>query len=81
MSQTPGDRLGTQLRGELEPGLSEGRRRRVVRNLLDDLGSPAEIVAASAMPANAGLTVGVVAVLGLTGATILLPVIGPIIGL
>ena len=92
--------LVTELRGHLEAGLSEDPSDADVRNLLHDLGSPADIVAAASLESEAGSsrpstsqvfsappppnpwgTVEIIAVLGLTAGTVVIPLIGPVIGL
>ena len=91
--------LVTELRGHLEAGLSEAASDADVRNLLQDLGSPDDIVSAAALESEAGSTrspssrllaappprqwgtVEIVAVLGLTAGTLVIPFIGPVIGL
>jgi hypothetical protein len=81
----PGDRheLLTELRGHLEAGLPEGTTDSDVRNLLDDLGTPEDIVAAAG--ADAGPQgwgrVELIAVLALTAGAVLLPFVGPLVGL
>ncbi len=92
--------LVTELRGHLEAGLSEDPSDAEVRNLLQDLGSPGDIVAAAALESGAGATqpstsqvlsappppnpwgtVEIIAVLGLTAGVVVIPLIGPVIGL
>ncbi|MEO7351557.1 MAG: hypothetical protein ABIR34_06575 [Marmoricola sp.] len=90
-----------ELRGHLEAGLAEDASDADVRNLLNDLGSPEEIVAAAALESEAGPpiqrprehlgafdesaspwgTFEVLAVLGLTVGTVLIPIVGPVLGL
>ena len=92
--------LVSELRGHLEAGLSEDPSDADVRNLLQALGSPDDIIAAATQdfesgstlpstsqvpsalpPPNPWGTVEIIAVLGLTVGTLLIPVVGPVIGL
>jgi len=93
--------LLTELRSHLEAGLGEDASDADVRNLLADVGSPADIVAAATSELDADSAVGqrasgrtpsdrrddpwgtveIVAVLGLTVGAILIPVLGPLVGL
>jgi hypothetical protein len=91
------EELLTEVRGHLEAGLPADASEADVRNLLRDLGSPADIVAAAdaesgsarpgasgaaaAPPASPWGAVEVFAVLGLTLGAFLLPVIGPLVGI
>lgn len=90
------EELVAEVRGHLEAGLAGDASDADVRNLLDDLGSPADIVAAAAPDPGAasppgqdrpGPTTGgwgvveILAVLGLTLGTFLLPVVGPVAGI
>ena len=92
--------LVAELRGYLEAGLSETTSDADVRNLLQALGSPSDIIAAATLELEVGSTqpstsqvlpappppspwgtVEIIAVLGLTAGTVLIPLIGPVIGL
>jgi uncharacterized membrane protein len=92
--------LVNELRGHLATGLRDGAPDAEVLNMLDDLGSPAEIVAAAReaesgsqlprTPEGTGTpgasaspwgTLEVLAVLGLTLGTFVVPVVGPLAGL
>lgn len=94
----PRDRheLLTELRGHIHVGLPDGATDADVRNLLDDLGAPEDIVAAAnvdsgvAGPPGAtrpgGVTqrwgvVEVIAVLALTAGAFIVPVVGPLVGI
>jgi uncharacterized membrane protein len=89
----PQDRaeLMAELRSHLETGLPPGATDADVRNLLHELGSPEDIVAAaqpepSSPPASPGAasrwgTLEVIAVLALTVGTFILPVVGPLVGI
>jgi hypothetical protein len=81
----PRDRheLLTELRSHLEAGLPEGTTDSDVRNLLDDLGSPEDIVAAAGADPepHAWGALELIAVLGLTAGAVLLPVVGPLVGI
>jgi hypothetical protein len=82
---SPRDRheLLTELRSHLEAGLPQGTTDSDVRNLLDDLGSPEDIVAAAgADPGpHAWGALELIAVLCLTAGAVLLPVVGPLVGI
>jgi hypothetical protein len=89
--------LLAEIRAHLEAGLTPGSTDADVRNLLDELGAPEDIVAAAqpavdprppqppgAAPPVAASPWGAVeliAVLGLTVGTFVLPVIGPLVGI
>jgi len=93
--------LVMELRGHLEAGLADDASDADVRNLLNDLGSPEQIVAAAALESNAAPpsplpmdnrgvfaqpaspwgVFEVIAVLGLTVGTFIVPIIGPVVGL
>ena len=85
------EELLAEVRGHLEAGLPDDPSDAQVRNLIQDLGSPADIVAsagpesgqvrATAPPAGPWGAVEILAVLGLTVGTFLLPIVGPIIGM
>lgn len=93
--------LVLEIRGHLEAGLSGEATEADVRNMLDDLGSPADIVAAAAAETEAGPpftrtaastaargpavspwgVLEILAILGLTVGTFLVPIVGPLAGL
>lgn len=93
------DELLAEIRGHLRAGLADTAGDADVRNLLEELGRPEDIVAAArsesgAPAAPAAATppaapasdspwgvVEILAVLGLTVGTVLLPVVGPVAGL
>jgi hypothetical protein len=97
------DELLTEIRGHLRAGLADASGDADVRNLLESLGRPEDIVAAarsesagppvadqpawqppstgSPPPASPWGTVEILAVLGLTVGTFLLPVAGPAVGI
>ena len=90
--------LLAEIRAHLEAGLTPGSTDADVRNLLDELGPPEDIVAAAqaspegphatGIPRHAPLAaqspwgaMEILAVVGLTVGTFLLPIIGPVVGL
>jgi uncharacterized membrane protein len=90
--------LLAEIRAHLEAGLSPGSTDADVRNLLDELGAPEDIVAAAQVSPDGVQAPGiprpgpvaaespwgameVLAVLGLTVGTFVLPIIGPVVGL
>jgi hypothetical protein len=83
------DDLVAELRGHLATGLNEAASDADVRNMLADLGSPHDIVAAAAAQGEASTRattspwggLEILAVLGLTVGTFVVPVVGPIAGL
>jgi uncharacterized membrane protein len=93
--------LVAELRGHLAAGLEQNSSDAAVRNLLQDLGSPEDVVAAAAFEREGagpysvprhhvdgsdrqtspwGM-VEIVAVLGLTVGTFVIPILGPVVGL
>ena len=86
------DELLAELRSHLQTGLAPGATDADVLNLLHELGSPEDIVAAAqpdgpspragaSRPAGPWGAVEVVAVLGLTVGAFVLPVVGPLAGI
>ena len=90
--------LLAEIRAHLEAGLTPGSTDADVRNLLDELGAPDDIVAAAQSSADGAPSAGfprpappaadspwgpveIVAVLGLTVGTFVLPIIGPLVGI
>ena len=90
--------LMAEIRAHLEAGLTPGSTDADVRNLLDELGAPEDIVAAAQTAPEGSQPAGtarpaplagaspwgpmeILAVLGLTVGTIVLPIVGPIVGL
>ena len=90
--------LLAEIRAHLEAGLTPGSTDADVRNLLDELGAPEDIVAAAQTAPEGAQTAGtpraappaaqspwgateILAVLGLTVGTFLIPIIGPIVGI
>ncbi len=90
--------LLAEIRAHLEAGLTPGSTDADVRNLLDELGAPEDIVAAAQAAPEGQPTTGIarpaplpgespwgameiLAVVGLTVGTFVLPIIGPVVGL
>ncbi|HVM15424.1 MAG TPA: hypothetical protein VM287_14000 [Egibacteraceae bacterium] len=75
--------LVAEIQAHLADGLAQAESQAAVRNLLDDLGNPADIVRAALPPGGAPPTVGTLAlVLGLVGAGIsLVPFIGVVVAI
>lgn len=75
--------LVAEIQAHIADGLAQAESEAAVRNLLDDLGDPADIVHAALPPGGAPPTVGTLAlVLGLVGAGIgLVPLIGFVVAI
>jgi uncharacterized membrane protein len=90
--------LLAEIRAHLEAGLTPGSTDADVRNLLDELGAPEDIVVAAQSSPDGAPVIGlptpapqvpvspwgaaeIIAVLGLTVGTFVLPIIGPVVGL
>jgi len=89
--------LLAEIRGHLQAGLTPESTDADVRNLLDELGAPEDIIAAAHGSTDGAATTGlahlappagspwgameIMAVLGLTVGTFVVPVIGPIVGI
>lgn len=90
--------LLAEIRGHLQAGLTPESTDADVRNLLDELGAPEDIIAAAQATTDSAATTGIphptapaaespwgameiLAVLGLTVGTFVVPVIGPVVGL
>jgi hypothetical protein len=86
------DELLAELRSHLESGLADGASDADVRNMIQELGTPEEIVAAAqagtGVPASGAVappspwgTLEIIAVLSLTVGTFVVPIVGPIVGI